>query len=481
MTPMAQHLCIVARDNPLLLGYLSIALDYLTRGGDELEIVIDRRPEDLSVNGHDTRAAGVEQRRLQGVDELLRSRGYAIVTREPGNDWRLVNEAANVGAPMDGGEESSRSTMRLPSLSFPHLSLPHLSLPHLSLPRISLPRVSLPRLSMPRLSMPRISVPRVSVPRVSLPRVSMPRVSVPRLSPTWRRATLAAAGLAVIVAGVAAALPRDFFDRTAGAVAWLRGPADTDVVPVPRETAAPRETPAPAPRETPPSPPAVAVAPPAAIAPPVNGEGPAPERSRPLASARTTSDGANGVKSPDAAAPPREAAAPAKQAAPAPSAPRVAREPARPARESASRAEGSRTSAARTRAAREEAKAARDDAKAAREDAPSPPKAAVATVAVQKAPEPRGIPRMELSRERDHSGRTVAVTVRLTDTSGRPLPAADVRIRRQLGNGDIRETRLEAASEGSYRGPLPATVPNANGLTMRVTVGDSSHDVPLAE
>ena len=32
---MAQHLCIVARDNPLLLGYLSIALDYLTRGGDE--------------------------------------------------------------------------------------------------------------------------------------------------------------------------------------------------------------------------------------------------------------------------------------------------------------------------------------------------------------------------------------------------------------------------------------------------------------
>jgi hypothetical protein len=123
----------------------------------------------------------------------------------------------------------------------------------------------------------------------------------------------------------------------------------------------------------------------------------------------------------------------------------------------------------------------REEAKVMREEPPSPPKAAVAAVAVQKAPEFRGMPRMELSRERDTAGRTVAVTVRLTDTSGRPLPAADVRILRQLGNGDVRETRLEAASEGSYRGPLPATVPNAKGLTMRVTVGASSHDVPLAE
>ena len=95
---MAQHLCIVARDNPLLLGYLSIALDYLTRGGDELEIVIDRRPEVLSVNGHDTPTPGAEQRRLRGVEELLRARGYAIVTREPGNDWRLVTDAPAIDA-----------------------------------------------------------------------------------------------------------------------------------------------------------------------------------------------------------------------------------------------------------------------------------------------------------------------------------------------------------------------------------------------
>ncbi|HKZ05577.1 MAG TPA: hypothetical protein VJU81_08915, partial [Methylomirabilota bacterium] len=292
---MAQHLCIVARDNPLLLGYLSIALDYLTRGGDELEIVIDRRPEVLTVNGHDTSAPGAEQRRLHGVDELLRSRGYAIVTREPGNDWRLVTEAPTIDAAMRGGEGAEpRPAMHLPRLSLPHLSLPHLAMPRFSLPQISLPRFSLPRISMPRVSLPKLSMPRVSFPRVPRPRVSPPRMSFPRLSPAWRRGGLAAAGLAVIVAGVAVALPRDFFDRTVGAaghaVAWLRGPGDTpgdtELATAPRETTAPREAPAsaPAPRETLPPAPAVAVAPPAEVPPPVTGQGSAAEGSRPLAS-----------------------------------------------------------------------------------------------------------------------------------------------------------------------------------------------------
>src|SRR4029450_1068172 len=84
---MAQHLCIVSRDNPLLLGYLNIALAYLTRSGDELEIVIDRRPDP----GVDPVAVpvGTEQRYLQGVDNMLRTRGYAIVSRAEGEDWRL--------------------------------------------------------------------------------------------------------------------------------------------------------------------------------------------------------------------------------------------------------------------------------------------------------------------------------------------------------------------------------------------------------
>src|SRR5262249_52739663 len=85
--PMAQHLCIVSRDNPLLLGYLNIALEYLTRTGDELEIVIDRRPD--SAFEPAAVPAGIEQRRGEGIDHLLRSRGYAIVSRAEGENWRL--------------------------------------------------------------------------------------------------------------------------------------------------------------------------------------------------------------------------------------------------------------------------------------------------------------------------------------------------------------------------------------------------------
>ncbi len=46
---MAQHLCIVARDKPLLLGYLNIVLEHLSANGDELQIVIDRRPNAFQI------------------------------------------------------------------------------------------------------------------------------------------------------------------------------------------------------------------------------------------------------------------------------------------------------------------------------------------------------------------------------------------------------------------------------------------------
>jgi hypothetical protein len=93
-----------------------------------------------------------------------------------------------------------------------------------------------------------------------------------------------------------------------------------------------------------------------------------------------------------------------------------------------------------------------------------------------------GVPRFEMSRERDASGRTAAITVRVTDTAGRPLPSADVRILRQLNDGAMREVRLEATSPtGSYRGAVPNGGPNANGLVMRVLVGEQRFEVPLAE
>jgi hypothetical protein len=247
-----------------------------------------------------------------------------------------------------------------------------------------------------------------------------------------RHAVLAAGALAVMVLGASLGLSKDLLDRTVGAaghaVSWLHGPGDepgdVNVATAPREAVPPVDGPRRAPA---PAPPAAVVAPPAPHTSDV-AQAPAPERSRPLAS--TTSV-------PETASPPREVFVPGPTAS---------------------------------------------RATATREEAPSPPKPAVAAVAVQKAPEFRSIPRMELSRQRDSAGRTVAVTLRLTDAGGRPLSDADVRIRRRLGNGDVRETRLQAGgSEGSYRGPLPARVPNADGLIMRVTVGQRSHEVPLAE
>src|SRR5258706_8399684 len=96
---MAQHLCIVARDKPLLLGYLHIVLEHLTAKGDQLEIVFDRRPDPFQQEESTSpRPSTVpDQRRIRGMGELLRSQGYAIVTREDGMSWQL-NDGGEVPA-----------------------------------------------------------------------------------------------------------------------------------------------------------------------------------------------------------------------------------------------------------------------------------------------------------------------------------------------------------------------------------------------
>jgi len=87
---MAQHLCIVARDKPLLLGYLNLALEHLSANGEELQIVIDRRPDSFQLgDAASSRSVVPDQRRLHGVDELLRTQGYAIVSRADGATWQL--------------------------------------------------------------------------------------------------------------------------------------------------------------------------------------------------------------------------------------------------------------------------------------------------------------------------------------------------------------------------------------------------------
>ena len=76
--------------------------------------------------------------------------------------------------------------------------------------------------------------------------------------------------------------------------------------------------------------------------------------------------------------------------------------------------------------------------------------------ALQQPVEFTGVPRFEMSRERDASGRTAAITVRVTDSAGRPFPSADVRILRQFTDGAVREIRLQATSSD---GELPGLPP----------------------
>jgi hypothetical protein len=114
---MAQHLCIVARDKPLLLGYLNIVLGHLTADGDELQIVIDRRPDPLpnqkSAAARPTTTP--DQRHVRGVDELLRTQGYAIVSREDGVTWQLNEHGQERFEELDATDElAEEDAMRVP-------------------------------------------------------------------------------------------------------------------------------------------------------------------------------------------------------------------------------------------------------------------------------------------------------------------------------------------------------------------------------
>src|SRR4029450_5299819 len=114
---LAQHPCIVARDKPLLLGYLNIVLGHLTADGDELQIVIDRRPDPLpnqkSVAARPTTTP--EQRHVRGVDELLRTQGYAIVSREDGVTWQLNEHGQERFEELDATDElAEEDAMRVP-------------------------------------------------------------------------------------------------------------------------------------------------------------------------------------------------------------------------------------------------------------------------------------------------------------------------------------------------------------------------------
>jgi hypothetical protein len=78
---LARRLCIVARDHPLLFGYLTTLLRDRPAGAEQIDLVIDRR------HGPASKAAEVERRRPSNIDEQLRQRGFAFVA-EPGETFR---------------------------------------------------------------------------------------------------------------------------------------------------------------------------------------------------------------------------------------------------------------------------------------------------------------------------------------------------------------------------------------------------------
>jgi hypothetical protein len=415
---MAQHLCIVARNQPLLLGYLNIAFEHLSANGSELQFIIDRRPDRLQESAPPPQTTIPEQRHVDGVDELLHSQGYAIVSREAGMSWQL-----NEGGQKDGGQKSAEELVA----------------------------------------------------------VYDPAEEAATRAPGRHRTLLSALALTAAVVGVAVALPRDSVHRLADGLAgvadrgrsWLSASVDvprTAPSTAPAATGGATSPPRPAPEATqvPPPPAAAALqSVPAAerpqIAPPRSEPPRAVEPSPRVAEPRRAVEPPRVVERPRVAEPPR-AVKPAPRAVA--SAPRAATPPPAvvPAPAPAPRAEQPpKQSTARV-----------VSAVPSGEDATS--------AGTPRAAEFAGLPRFEMTRERDAAGRTAAITVRVTDSAGRPLPTADVRIRRQFVDGAVRETQLQAtAPEGSYRGPLPNTGPNTNGLVMRILLGSLRYEVPLAE
>jgi hypothetical protein len=79
---MARHLCIVARENSPLYGYLTIAFRDRPPGAPSIDIVLDRRHPDTDADG--VNGGGPDRRRHSDVDAAVRTRGYAIFTGSGG-------------------------------------------------------------------------------------------------------------------------------------------------------------------------------------------------------------------------------------------------------------------------------------------------------------------------------------------------------------------------------------------------------------
>jgi hypothetical protein len=86
-----------------------------------------------------------------------------------------------------------------------------------------------------------------------------------------------------------------------------------------------------------------------------------------------------------------------------------------------------------------------------------------------------------MSRQAGPSGSGVVYAVRLADAGGGAVSGAQVWLRGQSANGEIRETRLEDTERaGVYRsGVLPSDLMPASGLSVRVFFRNMRIEIPI--
>jgi hypothetical protein len=96
---------------------------------------------------------------------------------------------------------------------------------------------------------------------------------------------------------------------------------------------------------------------------------------------------------------------------------------------------------------------------------------------------PVGLPRVEISRERDPSGRGKAYAIRLSDVEGHPVGGAEVWMLGRRSNGtDLQMRLVPGSSAGLYRGSVPSGEgEEAPQLTVRVVLRTLRFEVPVNE
>jgi hypothetical protein len=411
---MARHLCIVARDNSPLYGFLTIAFGERPAGADVLDVVLDRRRAEAN---HYSPSRHTDRRRHGTVAEALRARGYAIVAG-PGGLPRVSDEAFIERAVGILADVERRGPL---ALQFHQRRRAVVR----AIVGAAIGAVSVFAIAWVLL----VTLPTIGgLARIADDLGRWTDAGVSRLNEAW-----------TALRGMTSPIP------TAREPGGERARPPEPATSVAESSALPSPAP-PAPALPSPAPPAPALPSPTLTAPAET------ERAAPALPPR-----------------PRRAPVPESRAASKPT--RTLEHPSGPvvsARSPAPRETPARGAQSRDGLPREAS---------LRESAPLESSELVDTRSLTAF---SGLPRVELSRQSSGSGRGIVYTVRLADPGGRPVPGAEVWMRGQSGDGQARETRLDAVDPpGTYRsGPLPpGTLPPP--LSVRVYFSNMRVEVPV--